>query len=70
MVGIICSFRVIFMPPIWRHIWELPVLRYHRIRVNYPYPFLGVSFWGILHGFIRQNYDKTGQIVTLFSSLW
>ena len=24
--------------------WELPVLRYHSIRVNYPYPFLGVIF--------------------------
>ena len=27
-----------------KHIWELPVLRYHRIRVNYAYPFLGVIF--------------------------
>ena len=25
-----------------KHRWELPILRYHNIRVNYPYPFLGV----------------------------
>ena len=29
------------------HRWELPVLRYHRIRVNYPYPFVGVKCWVI-----------------------
>ena len=38
------------------HIWELPVLYYHRIRVNYPNPFLGVIFRVILYGFIRQNH--------------
>ena len=26
------------------HIWELSVLCYHIIRVNYPYPFLGAIF--------------------------
>ena len=29
----------------WRtanHIWELPILHYHKIMVIYPYPFLGV----------------------------
>ena len=26
------------------HRWELPVLRYHIIRVNHPYPFFGVIF--------------------------
>ena len=40
------------------YIWELTVLCYHRIRVNHPYPFLGVNFWVILHDFIRQNYHK------------
>ena len=53
-----------------RHRWELTVLRYHRIRINYLYPFWGVIFGVILHDFIRQNYRKTSQIVTLFSSLW
>ena len=42
----------------WRHRWELPVLRYHIIRVNSSYPFLGIFFWVILHDFIRQNYHK------------
>ena len=41
-----------------QHIWELPVLRYHSIRGNYHYPFLGVTFLVILHDFIRQNYHK------------
>ena len=40
------------------HKWKLPVLRYHRIRFNYPYPFLGVIFWVILHAFITQNYHR------------
>ena len=40
------------------HIWELPVLHYHRIRVNYPYSCLGVIFGVILHVFKRQNYHK------------
>ena len=26
------------------HRWELPVLRYHSIRINYPYSFFGVIF--------------------------
>ena len=42
---------------VW-HIWELTVLCYHRIRVNHPYPFLGVTVMVILHNFIRQNYHK------------
>ena len=33
------------------HRWELPVLHYHRIRVNYPYSCLGVIFGVILHVF-------------------
>ena len=40
------------------HRWELPVLCYHRIMVNYPYPFWGVIFMVNLHGFIRQIYHK------------
>ena len=47
------------------HIRELPILRYHIIRVNYPYPLLGVICWVILHYFIGKNYHKTSQIVTL-----
>ena len=39
------------------HRWELPVLRYHIIRGNYHYPFLGIIFLVILHDFIRQNYQ-------------
>ena len=54
-----------YLPP-HIHRWELPVLCYHIIRVNYLYPFWGVIFGVILHGFIRQNYHKTSQIVTLF----
>ena len=42
----------------WPHIWELPVLRYHSIRVIYQHPFWGVIFLVILHDFIRQNYHK------------
>ena len=41
-----------------RHIWELPILCYHRIGVNYSYPFLGVKFSVILHDFLQQNYHK------------
>ena len=37
------------------HKWELPVLCYHRIRVNYPYSFLGVIFWVVLRDFIRKK---------------
>ena len=36
------------------HRWELPVLRYHSIRIIYNYPFSGVIFSVILHDFIRQ----------------
>ena len=43
------TVRILCAP--W-HRWELPVLRYHGIRVNYPYPFLGVIFMVILHDFI------------------
>ena len=42
----------------YHHRWELPVLRYHGIRGNYHYPFLGVIVSVILHDFIRQNYHK------------
>ena len=42
------------------HRWELPVLRYHRIRVNYLYPLLGVNFGVLLLYFIRKNY-RTNQ---------
>ena len=52
------------------HRWELPLLYYHIVRKNYPYPFLWIIFWVILHGFIWQNYHKNSQIITLFSSLW
>ena len=47
-----------YQPPLMMHKWELPVLRYHSIRVIYHYPFLGVTFSVILHDFIRQNYHK------------
>ena len=40
------------------HRRELPVLRYHGIRVNYRYPFLGVNVSVILHDVISQNYHK------------
>ena len=40
------------------HRWELPVLRYHGVRGNYHYPFLGVICSVILHESIRQNYHK------------
>ena len=43
-------------PP--RHRWELPVLRYHSIRGNFYYPFLGVIISVILHDFIRQKFHK------------
>ena len=43
---------------LWRHRWELPLLCYHSIRVNYPYPFLGVIVLVILHYFNWQNYHK------------
>ena len=62
-----CSFNILLSGG---HIQELSVLGYHRIRVNYPYPFLGVNFWEILHNFIRKITIKTSQIVTLFPSLW
>ena len=52
---------------IYYHRWELPVLHYQGIRVNYPYPFLGVIFRVILHGFIRKNYHINSPIVTPFS---
>ena len=48
------------------HRWELPVLRYHRIRVNYPYPFLGVILRIILHDFIRKNTIKTVNSLPFF----
>ena len=41
-----------------RNRWELPVLRYHSIRGNYHYPFLGVIYSVILHDFIGKNYHK------------
>ena len=47
--------------------WVLSVLRYHIIRVNYPYPFLGVIFGVILHDFIRKNYHKNRSNRYLFS---
>ena len=40
------------------HRWELPILHYHIIGVNHPYPFLGVIFRVILHNFIRHNYHN------------
>ena len=42
----------------YNHRWELPVLRYHRIRGNYHSPFLVVNFSVVLHNFIRKNYHK------------
>ena len=47
---------VLFVPTAFAHNgrshrWELPVLRYHRFRVNFPYPFWGVIY-GDLHDFI------------------
>ena len=41
--------------PSQSHRRELPVLHYHSIRGNYHYPFLGVNFPVILHGFIGQH---------------
>ena len=41
------------------HIWEPPVLRYHIVRENYPYPFWGVNCWLILHNFSRQDHHIT-----------
>ena len=52
------------------HRWELTVLRYHRIRVNHPYPFWGVMFWVILHDFVTHKYHKNSQIFILSPSLW
>ena len=52
-----------------RHRWELSVLCYHKIRVNYPYPFLAVIFMVILHDFISRNYHKTVQSLP-FSPLY
>ena len=45
------------------HTWELPVLCYHRIRVNYPYPFWGVNFMVIfcmvlLHKIIIKHFNR------------
>ena len=37
---------------------ELSSLWYHRIWVNYLYPFLCVIFWLIFHNFITQNCHK------------
>ena len=50
--------RVVGLGAGFEHRWELPVIRYHSIRGNYHYPFLGVLFSVILHDFIRQNYHK------------
>ena len=41
------------------HRWESPVLCYHVITANYPYPFLGKFFMVILNGFIRKVTIKT-----------
>ena len=51
------------MVVIFRHRLELPVLRYHRIRVNYPYPFLEVIFRVILHDLLDQITIKTVQLL-------
>ena len=39
-----------------KYIWELPVLRYHKILVIYPYPFLVVITQLLIHqGHIRSD---------------
>ena len=48
------------------HKWELPVLCYHWIRANYPYPFLGVFLKGILLDFINKITIKKVQLLPLF----
>ena len=52
------------------HRWKLTVLRYHSIRVNDPYSFLGVKISAILHDFIRENYHKNQLDNYPFPSLW
>ena len=55
---VILSKNTILLLPDVNNRWELPVLRYHSITVNYHYPFLGVIVLVILHDFIRQNHHK------------
>ena len=40
------------------------------IQTGIPLPLLGGNFWGNFVWFIRQNYHKTSQIISPFSSLW
>ena len=49
--------------PLRGNIWELPVLRYHRFRVNHPYPLLGVILMVILHYFIIKITIKKVQLL-------
>ena len=51
------------------HIWEITVLYYHRIRVNFPYPFLGIVFIVNFHVLKRQISIKIVQLLP-FSPLY
>ena len=45
------------------HIWELPVQRHHGLRVDHPYPLLGVISVPVLQYFIIQNYHNLFQLL-------
>ena len=48
------------------HIWESPVLRYHGIRGNYQYPFLGINFRQFCMILLDKITIKIILIITLF----